>query len=1057
MIEGLIHILEKELIVSTVNANDLIQEPQKVDADYLHHAYTFVPLGDTTSYQKRLIEKTIGAKTPKGVLVAPVGYGKTSTLVFLWHECEKHGLLAIPPFFCSSLLDILKATYGWTRYRLKQRAPDALHDLEDIYHRYASAGVEEKARHYAEEHGISPRIAADILNDQLAHGELVLSLTPSNLLFFLDQTADLVTSYGYKGLAVFPDEFQQYISKGTSLRRIIQEFREFVWGLDTRKKPLGMIISMLDYTEAGIRELGKDILDRIRDDGLYYNLRDIYDENFPSQLFDRYAKVFNLGEYKSKIIDEPTLKAIGQIASREDLGRGPRTVVDAFQCAVQHFDQTGGSYSPINLADDLLSGYIKMQESKLRNLARQALASQVIDTPERQQAIKLLAAFPKGCPTGVQRHYHLLETIDRLSRVPHVHGELITHLIEGYTLRGLERYEGPTNVIDEITARFWREYEEDMLHVEAAQRTFIAHVLLKLFGTRRGATTVGWSSINLTTSPTGSYLGIIEGSFSDKYPRRKVALQVAYDPRQLQPSVPGVDLQFDFLLLWGEGVDNSEEGKVELFGRGGVRFHLNTRHKTSEQLPQDLIRLQTIVNPHYVTPFLMLGLIDYFDRWESLPDGFPITESDKTEVNYLIGRYMDFSLREMFNEDLRATLVPQLQFMGDKMVEEVFLRKCGELFPDYHTFFVHPQYSEVMRAYVYALAELSLKERRGHKPVAGPKDVLARRFGVASVASFETRARNDYRDLMEIVSWERNDGKLLLKFHPLEQLILEALNASAERYERDGISAKALLLDTIGTLGREKGYRDDEIVLTLELLAARKYISLSDATRQVYLISMGPGYSALKKQADKVAADIAALPSSLLEDAERRSLNDKLASLQERLSPDLDDEAMDELRVDLARLQGDLDALVRGKRATLSEEIKALLLEIEGKSYSLAQIDLRQPIKGQLGFTQHLNEMRVRLEESQKRLSQGYGGLKMRLIALGGKTIGDEAEDVAQLYLEVENAKRSLAELGEQRKTLDGHVAGLNRWIKLLRDGDTLYQALERIPELRKQVVSLDN
>ena len=134
-----------------------------------------------------------------------------------------------------------------------------------------------------------------------------------------------------------PDEFQQYFSKGANLRRTIQEFREFIWGLDTRASSLGVVFSVPTYAESVIQEQGKDVLHRLKKDNLYFRLQDIYTLEFPKRLWQRYEETFQLEKKSTQVIEPETLRAIGQIAEREDLGEGPRTVIDSFKRAILHF------------------------------------------------------------------------------------------------------------------------------------------------------------------------------------------------------------------------------------------------------------------------------------------------------------------------------------------------------------------------------------------------------------------------------------------------------------------------------------------------------------------------------------------------------------------------------------------------------------------------------------------------------------------------------------------------------------------------------------------------
>ena len=98
MLEGLEAILDKKAVLSTVNADDLLHTPQKVEGDYQKHVKTFIPMGNVEAFSERLTKRALDTKTPKGLIVAPWGYGKTSTMAFLWRECEQQELVAVPPF-----------------------------------------------------------------------------------------------------------------------------------------------------------------------------------------------------------------------------------------------------------------------------------------------------------------------------------------------------------------------------------------------------------------------------------------------------------------------------------------------------------------------------------------------------------------------------------------------------------------------------------------------------------------------------------------------------------------------------------------------------------------------------------------------------------------------------------------------------------------------------------------------------------------------------------------------------------------------------------------------
>ena len=607
----------------------------------------------------------------------------------------------------------------------------------------------------------------------LAEGSLVLRLTPSNLLFFLDAVAGIVGRADFAGLVILPDEFQQYISKGANLRHTIQEFREFVWGLDTRANTVGVVFSVPTYAEGVIQERGKDILHRLKKDELYYRLQDIYTQEFPSQLWERYSDTFQLGDVAEQVIDRHTLRAIGQIAERDDLGEGPRTVVDSFKRAILCYQDHRRAYTPIDLIDDFLESNIQFQAqaNKIKRVTRQVLDSVAVDTPEKVQAVKLMAAFPRGCAVQVQDDYDVHNAVNALSK--QMHGELMTHLVEGYTLLGLRPSEGPTQIVDIIITSFWRGYEEDDLHLEGAMRAFTNRLLPRFFQRRRGTTPTGWGNLDFTSSVRGGSIALLEGSSNSRFPHRFVGLQVAYNEKQLKPLVSGADFQFDFLFHLDEP---DVQGALTLASERIVRFDLNLRQRVRGALPGDIQKLQDFVNPQFVTPLLMLSLIDYFDRWEEVEET-TIAESDRSEIDFLITRLLNHTVQMLFNPGVASSFESPLRNVGGGMLEELFTLRCKALFPDYHTLYVQAHYEKVIDAYVNAMRDMTLKERRGNAPLRGTKESLARRFGLGSVATFENRARNEYQNLMHIEQWtgrgDSGQAEILLELHPLEEDILK--------------------------------------------------------------------------------------------------------------------------------------------------------------------------------------------------------------------------------------------------------------------------------------------
>lgn len=120
-IEGLQAILDKEEVVPTQRAEDLIAHPDLADESYRRHVRTYVPFSreasggegqSVTAFEKKVIRDIKDAKVVRGYITAEYGHGKTSTAIYLWERAGKENLLAVPPFQFNHLPDLARATYG---------------------------------------------------------------------------------------------------------------------------------------------------------------------------------------------------------------------------------------------------------------------------------------------------------------------------------------------------------------------------------------------------------------------------------------------------------------------------------------------------------------------------------------------------------------------------------------------------------------------------------------------------------------------------------------------------------------------------------------------------------------------------------------------------------------------------------------------------------------------------------------------------------------------------------------------------------------------------------
>lgn len=1065
MIEGLQHILSKRIVVPTVNADDLTNTPAQVDADYTAHAYTFVPMGPVDEIADRLVRQVTSRKTIKGMLIAPYGYGKTSTLVFLWYRCQQQGLLAVPPFYCASLLDILRATYAWARYQFTQRAPGFLNALSSLYQRHYGSTVEERARAYASQFGVTEQAALGILRQQQASGEYRIQLTARALQAFLQELTTLAGEAGFRGLIMFPDEFQAFLGRTDSVRQTLQSLREFVWALNSSKAadggkvPLGVLISADDTTESKIQTGGGDILDRLREDGFYLNLRTIYDQTFPAALWSRYVETFNLTDDAASLIDTYTLRSIGQIAEREDLARGPRTVIDAFKGAIRHYERTGQSYTPMDLIDDFLEDRIRFEGegNRLKQATKQALAVSNVTTSERQQAVKLMAAFPRGVNEAVHKHYGLTRALNDLSKGGG-HGELMTLLIDGYTLLGLQRTgDGGRHVVDRIMAQFGRDYEADDAHAEAAMRAFEQHILNRIFAARRGAQVIGWDTLDMADSAHGSRYGEVKGTFSLHYPQRVVAVQLAYMPKQLMPEHKAHDLQFDFLLQWQDTPDGTGSGRIERVGQHTLRWHLALKRPLEGDIPGDIKKLQQFVNPAFISPLLLLSLITFIGEWEQ-DFNESIPERDQPEIKLLTDRLANHALTMLFNQGLHASWEGNLKRAGQGLVEEVFTAWMRERYPHYVTFFNHAQYQEVLRKYQDAVKTLPKKEARGHAAVEKEKNEWARLFEVGSVATFENLLDTAYKPILQKEEWSGSKAKLRCSLHPLEQQIMNQLNTEGQPHYIGGTAVQAVPANALAEHAAKDGYRLEEVLQAIQLLLARKMVDLQRG-EQTFIYLPIDTLSVEKLQADLAEQQhrLHELPHGLLSPTQRDSLDTQAAELAARLEGQTDEEELDEINYLIGRLRERITDAITEQQSSLEAQLRTRRNDVDDRLAGLKRIgdQIEPAIQGQVGFVQHISTLRLELMRQHNSLRRDLESQRVTLTTALEPTNGDPVAGVLKLQQHATKAASQITTLNQQFEMLKTRADGLSRWRDVLKQADTLFGAPGLPSDLRDQLTKV--
>ena len=944
-LEGLRFILEKEAVLPTPTVQRLLDAPAVVEQSYLGHVRSYVPLGRASGsageqvsvrdYEKRLIEKVRSGSAPVGYLAAEYGYGKTSTAAFLWSSCHEAGLLAVPPFQIEKLSHLITAAYAWTHYELSRRRPSAMPELEALYGRYIHRSIEKDA------HGDAQRIAW--LQSLQREGRYIIDLTAADYVSFFEQLTDLIVRSGYAGLVVIADELQQYMDP--MIKRgdpdPLNPLFQLIQALLTRRGHLrcGIILSMPTKELGLMNDQRGDLVQRLKDSGLALDLNTVYDAQFALRLWDRLARQFEFASEAPLVVTEEALRGLGEIAARADLGSGPRTVVDGFKVIIERYLQAADSgqrvapYTPIDLVDSFLVGQVKFDGmSKLQKVVNAVLASSAVSgQPTRQQAVKLLAAFPsEGAERELQARYGVEEAVDALAveqltiNVRGGRDEVGNLRPLGTTLRGLEppSREGG-NWLTSAISDFLRKYYHDASDKALERAANGVRALLRKRIFKEGDWMV---QDEAAASETRDAVLLLEGSFqamTRRYPRRRLFVRLLREGqlrgREVQPDV---DLVLDLDLARHFDLDEAQRsslpGSRADLGPRHLRFALNLSHRSGEHIYADLQNyLQPVVSPWKVTPLLLLNLYAYFNELRAAHQ-IPKAEDPFIESNFQ-SALLDHALDELFNPELGGGRAG-----GARIIEDAIRAAIEAAYPEYHTLMGRARYTTDLRDYMTALERLdNAFERQGEEPVErASKDEVASLFNRSNVMLDSFVA--SYPTLLKVErEWRaKQAGSVRFVLHPQEQRIMRSLRSSqgVAPSGRRQIELAALYADA-----RALGYRDEESEGLLKLLEARG-LALVQGEMLVEQPQQGINIAELRDQVTSHLAAVAVLLRGFPDDqqlqTQHKNLTARLHQLNGSLRPD------ERQLVDIARTLkaygNHLQAIRQDKRKTLQREVRLL-------------------------------------------------------------------------------------------------------------------------------------
>lgn len=1027
---------KSEGIISTFSANEVAEEPQTVEAEYERFADTHISLGDTDGFEDRVYESLVENEKPtKGYLYGPFGYGKTSTSVSIWKEITDNDVIAVPPFTLTSFTAIVRATHGWIRYELSNKAPGYVGELEEIKNRYINQELEAYAEKKKDDHQFQDKDQlVEMFRKMERNNDLDLSIQADTLIDFFSECTGLALKADFDGLLVLGDEFQQYFKSADNRQDAESRFRNLVFGLQAGAKvqdEFGLFISMPEQTKSTLDAHAGDVLNRLERDNLTLNLKNVYGKDFPSELWDRYAQEYRFEDRQHDVISQSALKAIGEICSREDLSNGPRTVIDIFRIAIKQYQTAGECFTVLDLADAFYEGEVRYQGSstKIQSAIQDALDHSSVDSEKKSQFIRICAVFPEeGIPDSVVESWDLGNAKEELSKA--LHGEVIKVVAEGYTLIDVTATEGPDDIVQQLIRDFWRQYDTEHVNATYAMEAFANDLVCgEIFEPIRGKLR-GWGvgdGLN-NYEPTLYKRSDLQGTFNTRYPKRVASLTVT-DPAHedeignhddLGNGYGTPDIAFNFVMGW-ESEENPVTPRIERESEREYTFVVNGR-KTFDSLPENLDFLRDAMDPNAVTPFLMLALVAYLEQ-----DDTEMDAQEENQVEHFSDKLLGVALKSLFDEELIKNAPFELRRAGKRTVEEVFTEAIQEVYPEYHTIITSTQYEKMMDDYVDFLDALeTTSKRRGSNAVEDTKSEVAALFGLKRTSPFDGRISQHYSDILTVENDEKDNFVVSAELHPLEDEILDRLEQSDD---------EQISIQSVDELAIEQGYREEEVDVILDFLKHRGLVEEADSGAALALLETDVSIGDVEATVAEYKELHDAI-TSLDADFIPEGITDELDSIEsdiEDAHPD-DGEKLESLQVSARHVRERLAQQIESLHQRYLSECKDVEKEANRERRRINPDHLDDPIEGSVEFVGVLDDARRELRADYQDVKQRIGEVSDDLETAVTQNDEPTIENTKQLHQKSTDARAELDELrkevseSDDGESLEDLADAVERW-----------------------------
>jgi hypothetical protein len=1073
-----------EAIVDTVSSAQIEHEPQSVRSRYELYASNYEPIERVKALRSRLIDEIGKGKPVNGYLSADYGYGKTATLIYLWHECQLCQIVAVPPFKFKELGDLMVATYGWIKACIN---PELIPQVDALYRKYGYLSQQEQAAEIARKHKLSEAKALKIVQ------EFKTDITNTdNVLNFWRESVPILRLSGMKGLAIFADESQEFLrtQEGSSVR--IQILSDLVKGMRALgNTPVALILSMpTDPTESAIEEQAGDIIHRMKEQKVSLRLADAYNYEFPGKLWEYLCTKFLDQELEGKQLAHPaTIESLGQLCDRKDLSNGPRAVIEVFKRLVHFAQEQGRSYTPMDLIDDYLTGRVQFYGTGQHRI------NNAIDTleqlisiqkhPKGQEVVKLLAIFPAGVTESIAEQFGLLKSLKELAEDDNLYGLYIIQPTEhSFALVSLSKPTTPT-VVDKILNRFRQQWFVEWNNTQKesiATTIFRSEIIPLLFPVSRSGQKANWNwrYKNEWKQDRFGFYNFLNGApteYNAEFPNRSLVISIGTDKSKLMrfTSKEETHLDWRFYLDYDRGGNIALQRLTAIAGTGQVDFCIQLGRSFERQYPATFGLLGKVMPPEQCSACTLLNLSFYIQDW--LLKNPEVGKADRARLEHHRKECHQYALRLLFPAVKAETWIIEglenINGAETKLVDSVFYHKSKVLFPEYKSFYNNLRPS--LLKYKLALEKVPLAVRRGNQLHQVNKEEFEQLFETAGSSLPSVLAIFKNHSLIseyKIASKKEENSQVSFSEHPLESFIQKQLKLRgkilAVSLWQGQLDVKALNIKELWEDIKKLGYLQEEFEEAIEWLQRRRYIELErtmgilrQAVAQLEPDDLKGKLNELRTQ---VSSLLEAFDEKLLYDVEQ-SLNEAqqtLVSVAATLVPSGDDTAqlnlfnetasesdkqqslsnvvLDQVQRKIQSYAEQIEEFCNEKRSFLQKELAEIKLKLDNVTLELNVSKVSQPISpDDSGLEPCLNNYRKHLQRQVEQLDFGCKNLATKIVF--------DEPDILILHHQIKLCYQSLKTYEKTKTTLQDLVAGCEQWRIILTRAEALRQNLTNNPQ----------